>query len=211
MDEARLADPSAVFSEKDWNPVTVDDIHRSKPTAYRASKKLAERAAWDFVQSERPSFDLVTVCPPLVLGPVVHHLASLDAINTSNERVVQLVQGKWKEGIPDTGAAILWVDVRDVARAHVRALEAGDSAAGKRLFVTAGTFSNAEIAAVVRDAFPDLSDRVPGPEVKGGEFPPKDKIYNFDNSATNDILGFKYITLKESISDLVKDIKAFGV
>lgn len=76
----------------------------------------------------------------VVFGPVVHHLASLDSINTSNERIVSLVQGKWKEAVPDTGT-FAWVDVRDVALAHVLALEKPELG-GKRLFTTAGYFSN---------------------------------------------------------------------
>lgn len=210
IDEAHLDDPATVYDEKHWNPVTIDDIHRSKATAYRASKKLAERAAWDFVAAEKPSFDLVTICPPLVLGPVVHHLATLDAINTSNERVVQLVRGEWRESIPDTGAAFLWIDVRDLATAHIRALERPD-AGGRRLFTTAGLFSNSEIASVVRKSFPDLVDRLPGSDVKGGELPPKDKVYSYDNSATNALLGIEWRSLDESITDLVKVLQSFGV
>ncbi|CRJ94736.1 hypothetical protein BN1723_008575 [Verticillium longisporum] len=185
---------------RDWNPVTEADITQSKATAYRASKKLAERAAWDFVDAATPAFDLVTICPPLVLGPVGAHLASLDAINTSNERLVQLLRGAWKTRVADTGAAVLWVDVRDCAAAHLRALEA-PAAAGRRLFTTAGWFSNREIAAVVRENFPELADRLPGPEVEGGEFPPKDKVYGYDNTATNEILGIQWIGLEKSIVD----------
>ncbi|KAM6538528.1 methylglyoxal reductase (NADPH-dependent) gre2 [Fusarium falciforme] len=100
LDEDKFTDPSTTFSEASWNPVTVNDISRSPATAYRASKTLAERAAWDFVATEKPSFDLVTVCPPLVLGPVSKHLATLESINTSNERVVSLLRGGWKDSIP---------------------------------------------------------------------------------------------------------------
>ncbi|KAF5525808.1 Ketoreductase azaE [Colletotrichum aenigma] len=209
IDEAKLADPGTVFSEKYWNPVTVDDIGRSPATAYRASKKLAEKAAWEFVEKEKPGFDLVTVCPPLVLGPVVHHFADLSSINTSNERVVDLVKGKWKEEVAPTGAAYLWIDVRDLALAHIMALEKAE-AGGKRLFTTAGWFSNAEIAEVVRKNFPDLKERLPAPGTKGGEQPPKDKVYGYDDSETAKILGIKWRSLEESISDLVKDLKKFG-
>lgn len=34
---------------------------------YAASKALAERAAWDFVQTETPDFQLTTVCSHLAL------------------------------------------------------------------------------------------------------------------------------------------------
>ncbi len=95
LDEAKMADPATVFTEASWNPVTLADIHRSSATAYRASKTLAERAAWDFVADAASGarFDVVTVCPPLVIGPVAHHLASLASLNTSNARVVDCVSG----------------------------------------------------------------------------------------------------------------------
>lgn len=34
--------------------------------AYRSSKALAERAAWDFQEAHQPSWDLATVNPPLI-------------------------------------------------------------------------------------------------------------------------------------------------
>ncbi len=51
------------------------------------------------------------MCPPLVLGPIVHYLNSLDALNTSNQRVRNMMTGQCKDEIPPTGSFI-WVDVR---------------------------------------------------------------------------------------------------
>lgn len=141
-------------------------------------------------------------------GPVVHHLASLDSINTSNERIVALVQGKWKEnGIPDTGVA-LWVDVRDVAEAHVRAFEKPELG-GQRLFTTAGYFSNREILDAVRKGFPELSDKLPAAGASGGEAPAEDKRFRFDNSATTKATGIQWAPLEKTITDTVKSIKPF--
>lgn len=36
---------------------------------------LAERAAWEFVEKEKPQWDLVTLCPPFVLGPILHQVS----------------------------------------------------------------------------------------------------------------------------------------
>ncbi|ROW17290.1 hypothetical protein VPNG_01284 [Cytospora leucostoma] len=211
LDLSKLSDPNTTFTEKSWNPVTIADIHESPAIAYRASKKLAEEAAWAFVndKSNGAKFDLVTVNPPMVYGPVVHHLASLATINTSNERYVALVQGKWKEAgaIPATGA-FNWVDVRDVAKAHVLAFEKPE-AGGHRLFVTEGYYSNKEILDVVRKNFPDLKDKLPAEDVKGGEFPPKDKIYKFDNSETTKLLGIDWIPFEKSTVDTVKSLLPF--
>lgn len=68
LDASKLSDPSITFSEASWNPVTIADIHESPAVAYRASKTLAEKAAWDFVgdKGNGAKFDLVTVNPPMV-------------------------------------------------------------------------------------------------------------------------------------------------
>lgn len=210
LDAAKLGDPSNTFTEASWNPVTIDDIYNDPATAYRASKKLAEKAAWDFVAdpANGAKFDVVTVNPPMVFGPVVHHLASLDAINTSNERLVSLAKGGWKSGVPASGAALNWVDVRDVAEAHIRAFERPE-AGGHRLFTTEGSFCNRDLLDIARRNFPDLKDKLPGDDVKGGEMPPKDQRYAFDNSETTRLLGIEWIPLEEAIVDTLTSIKAF--
>ena len=82
-------------------------------------------------------------------------------------------------------------------------------AANKRFFVTAGYFSNGEIADIVRDNFPDLKDKVPAKGTKGGEYP-AEGIYKYDNSRTKEILGIQFRSLKESIVDTVKSLQAVG-
>lgn len=210
LDKDKVADPATTFTEASWNPVTLADIHASPADAYRASKKLAERAAWDFVSDggANPGFDLVTINPPMVFGPVVHYLAGLDAINTSNERFVGLVQGRWKEGgIPETGTYI-WTDVRDVALAHVLAFEKPELG-GKRLFVTSGFYCNHEILDVVRKNFPALKDQLPGEDVKGGELPAEDKLFKLDNSETTKALGIKWATIEKTTVDTINSLLPF--
>ena len=43
-------------------------------------------------------------------------------MNTSNQRILEAAQGKFQDEIPDNNLLYLWVDVRDVAAAHVAAL-----------------------------------------------------------------------------------------
>ena len=68
MAEADRPDPDTGFyDESCWsNPDRPEGMG-----AYLKSKTLAERAAWDFLQSlsEDQRFELVTICPTLVLGP----------------------------------------------------------------------------------------------------------------------------------------------
>ncbi|KAL7799785.1 hypothetical protein V8C37DRAFT_91719 [Trichoderma ceciliae] len=210
LSEKHLTDPSTTFTEASWNPDGIADVDRSPATAYRVSKAAAESLAWDFVRREKPSFDLVTVNPPVVFGPVAHSLASLDAVNTSNERIVALLRGDWKTRIGATGPVGLWIDVRDAASAHIKAFEIPE-AGGRRLFTVAGRTSNQEVARIVREGFPEYADKLPGPEVPGGEPAAKDQTFQWDNHVTQELLGIEWISIEKSISDTVRSLKGFGV
>ncbi|KAJ4176882.1 methylglyoxal reductase (NADPH-dependent) gre2 [Fusarium falciforme] len=211
LDEDRLEDPSTVFTEKDWNPVTMDEVNNSKATAYRVSKKFAERAAWDFVAENRTSFDLVTVCPSLVLGPIKHRLPSLDKVNTSNSRMVDLVQGKWKEVIPDAYlAAVYWIDVRDLALTHILGMEKPE-AGGRRLMPLGGRFGNRMIADIVWKHFPELREKLPGPDVPGGSLAPAEQVYRVDNTETKRFLGIEWREFETTIVDCVDSLKPYGI
>ncbi|KAI9371335.1 hypothetical protein BJX61DRAFT_511798 [Aspergillus egyptiacus] len=193
-----------VYSEKNWNSVTWEEGLDPAQT-YRASKTFAEKAAWDFVEKEKPNFNIATINPPLVLGPVVHYLSSLDSINASNTRITRLVRGFEKEAIPPTGV-FLWVDVRDVALAHIRAIEVPEAGA-QRFFVTAGLYANKDIVDIIRDAYPELDDRLP-PKDAASDLP-KD-VYGYDNKKSIQVLGLKYRSLKESVVDTVKTLLEHG-
>lgn len=204
MNEHLMKDGNIVYSESIWNPVTIDQINNSKATAYRASKKLAEKAAWDFVETNKPNFDLATICPPVVFGPVAHHIDSLANINTSNERLVALVRGGWKSEIPPEGV-YFWVDVRDVAKAHIQATLLPE-ASGKRFFTTAGYFYHRKVVSAVATNFPVLKDKLPAEDVKGGVLPPKAELPQYDNSRATKVLGIDWITLEKSIVDTIKSL-----
>ncbi|GAP83645.2 putative NAD dependent epimerase dehydratase [Rosellinia necatrix] len=206
-----LGNPKKTWSEADWNPNTLEDGITGPPgTTYRVSKTLAEKAAWDFVAAEKPNFDIATINPPFVFGPVVHHLSSLADINTSNGNMVALIVGRWKAEIPPTGVH-LWVDVRDVAKAHVAAMER-PAAGGSRFFVTTGYFANKEIVPIVRNAFPQLADKLPEDGVQGGDYPggSVENVYGYDNSKATTVLGIDWIPLEKSVTDTIGSLLAVG-
>jgi nucleoside-diphosphate-sugar epimerase len=97
-----------------------------------------------------------------------------------------------KNALAPTGAFI-WVDVRDVAMAHAKAMELPE-AAGKRFFVTAGYMMNKDIVDCVRRAFPELSSELP-PEDAESDLP-KD-AFRYDNSRSVGILGLEYRSLED--------------
>ena len=69
-----------MFTEADWNEPDVATVRAQGAAApqiskYRASKTLSERAAWDLhaagARSGAIRWDLVTLCPPWVFGPML--------------------------------------------------------------------------------------------------------------------------------------------
>ncbi len=100
-----------------------------------------------------------------------------------------------------------FVDVRDLALAHVLAAEKAE-AGGKRFFVVAGHFCNKEIAEIIGEAFPELKANLPtGDALKPGGYP-EEGTYDFDNSRSRKVLGLTYRPLRECIVDTVKSLQA---
>ena len=193
------------YSEEIWNPVTMEEALANPKVAYRASKTFAEKAAWDFVRIERPNFQVATINPPLVIGPVLPYLVTLDTINTSNERIREMIQGKIQEPLSPTDT-FLWVDVRDVATAHIQAMEL-PGASGKRFFVTKDHISNEDIADCIRKRFSELSSKLPA---KSQTDKPAKRSFGFNNSRSVEVLGLKYRSLNESVTDTVKSLQILG-
>jgi nucleoside-diphosphate-sugar epimerase len=140
----------------------------------------------------------------LVLGPIAHNLASLTALNTSNKRIRDLITGAAKDRCPPTGN-YLYVDVRDLALAHVLAIEKPE-AGGKRFFTVSSHFSNKEIAEIIGQEFPHLKDRLPSGEALAPGDYPADGVYGFDNSRAREILSVPFRPLKESVVDAVPSL-----
>lgn len=187
-----------VYSESLWNQVTYEEGIEDRAKTYRASKTLAERAAWSFMEEEKPGFSLATLCPPYVFGPPIHAPESQAALNTSNAYFAMLMHGGWKQQLPPTGTW-LWVDVRDIALAHVRAMEVPE-AGGKRFFITAGHFDMKEVADIAKKNFPEYADKLPT-ELMSDK---PDSLYGFDNSRSKEILNLEYRALQSSVVDTIK-------
>lgn len=199
------------YDESCWNPITWDEAARDPKAAYRGSKTLSERAAWEFMDREKPNFDLVTINPSLAFGPAAPHLlpGELGSLNTSNSRILDMIQGKMKEKLEPTGF-YTWVDVRDVATAHITALEAPD-AAGKRFLLMAGHHSNKEIAQIIANLSPELREKLPSNlDSIEADIPGPSERYGFSNKRSIDVLGIKYTSLATSVKDTVESLQKLG-
>jgi nucleoside-diphosphate-sugar epimerase len=112
-----------------------------------------------------------------------------------------MVLGRMQEGLAPTAPVFTWVDVRDVAMAHLRALTVLE-AGGNRFYVVGGHFSNKMIADVIRDEFPALRGKLPADAV---DDLPED-VYQFDNMKSRKMLGLEYAKLRECVVDTVQSI-----
>lgn len=204
-----------VFTEEDWN--TRSSLERNP---YYFSKTLAERAAWDFVKEERPAFDLVVINPFLVIGPSL-----MPAINTSNQLFVDLLKGTYP-GVMN----LTWgfVDVRDVAEAHVRALES-PKASGR--YIAAGeTIAMRDVVDLLEENGWSEGHKLPklGLDCAAGDFAvrlssylqPKGvgsylrthvgRVPRYDNTKAQKELGVSFRPAKASILDTMADLVRWG-
>lgn len=168
---------------------------------------FAERAAWDFVRREQPLFELATINCTYTFGPLQRQLrrfGSLGSVNASNQRIRDLVLGRMKGGLPPTAPVFTWVDVRDVALAHVRAMTVPE-AGGRRFYIVGGYFSNKRLADIIRNARPALVAGLP--PVDSADDLPAD-VYQFDNRRSREVLGIQYMSLERSVLDTVDSVLA---
>ena len=158
------------------------------------------------MKEERPNFELATINCTYTFGPLQRNLCRLDDVNTSNQRIRDLILGRMKHRIAPTAPVFTWVDVRDVALAHVRAMTVPE-AAGKRFYVVGGHFSNKRIADIIRVARPELDAELP-PTDAADDLPAD--VYRFDNGRSREVLGIQYRDLETSVLDTVDSMLALA-
>jgi nucleoside-diphosphate-sugar epimerase len=200
------------FSEKDWSNLD------GEIEPYQKSKTLAERAAWEFVETlpEGESLELATICPGYVLGPVIN-----DRQPTSTSLLKMLMEG----AVP--GVARLkfdLVDVRDVSWVHLAAMT-NENAPGKRFLCVGGGVWLSEIARILSDHFRSRGYRIPQIQFPDwfihiyalfnaeARLVAKDvgKDPNFDISQTQEILGWTPLPLEKTLIEMGESLIEFGV
>jgi len=116
-------DYSQVMDETTWSEV-------NNISGYEKSKTLAERAAWDFIR-QHPELELVVINPSAVFGPLLPGCRDIGS-------TVGIVQRIITGGVPAAPrVSVPCVDVRDVAKMHVRAMTLPE-AAGQRFTAISG-------------------------------------------------------------------------
>jgi dihydroflavonol-4-reductase len=138
------------FNEEDWTSLS------AKTPPYQKSKTLAERAAWEFITREGGGLELTTVHPVAVLGPV------LGPDFSHSIRIVQRLMAGMP-GCPKVNSG--FVDVRDVADLHLRAM-LDPSARGERFLAISGhSLWMIELARILKRRLGGAASRVPTREL----------------------------------------------
>ncbi|MED6172987.1 hypothetical protein PIB30_055170 [Stylosanthes scabra] len=129
VDETWFSDPHFSHQLKSWQWYTV-------------SKTLAEEAAWKF--AEKNGIDMVVINPVLVAGPLLQ-----PQVNASVEPILNLINGN---KFPNSSFG--WVNVKDVAEAHIKAYEIA-SACG-RYCLSERVVHYSELARILSSLYPTL-------------------------------------------------------
>jgi nucleoside-diphosphate-sugar epimerase len=128
------------YTEDDWN--TVSKIEEPGG-AYKISKYIAEKTAWEFCSQN--GIEMVSICPALIFGPLLQK-----KINSSMDLIRTYLAGEVSD-IPQF--FIPYVDVRDVARAHILAAET-KKAANQRYICNSGMLEWTKVVEMLRRMFP---------------------------------------------------------
>ncbi|PBK61528.1 D-lactaldehyde dehydrogenase [Armillaria solidipes] len=205
-----------VFSEVDWNEQAVNEVKEKGSSAsfaakYCASKTLAERAAWDFVDKQKAMipWDLSVINPPNVHGPFINEVANPQSLGyATNEWYNIVVSGSMSpEDMATQGHC--WVDVRDLAEAHVRALFV-EAAGGERIIVSAGPYVWQDWLDVANSLSPSPipSHRLPVGVPGAGAGAAYLMSYRADKQAR--ILGLNFRTKADTACDVLTDFERLG-
>ena len=197
---------------------------------YNASKTLSERAAWQFLEDNKPVFDLTVINPDIIIGPMLQPVHGPKNINETNGfAVYNFLNGTYQQiegltfpfyhfvSLQMTRPASflnmlliannsLQVDVRDVSRAHILSLS-NPAASNQRIILVSGLITPQLIINHIRKHFPDLKQRV----IEGNPsqiLPDNADPTGWNTKKSHEIFGkeWTYIDLETSVVDTVKDL-----
>ncbi|KAK6266734.1 hypothetical protein QUC31_017571 [Theobroma cacao] len=177
VDETWFSDPLLCEEGKRW---------------YMLSKTLAEEAAWRFAKDT--GIDMVTIHPGMVFGPFLQ-----PALNSSSEVILNLTKGVHSFPSPTCP----FVDVRDVAYAHIQAFEV-PSACGRYCLV-----ERAVPYSEVQKTLSELHPTVHLNEKYEDHSKPPEQTYQVSKEKAKS-LGISFIPLEVSLRDTVESLKGKG-
>ena len=195
------------FTEDDFND-TSSETHQP----YSYSKVKAEFAAWDLAKQQE-QWQLVVMNPGFIMGP----LLTADTNSESIQFMKDMLSGKFLTGAPHLEFG--FVDVRDVAKAHILALEKDDAKGRYILVERVMDFTN--FAKLIKKLYPG---KYPLPLMKSPKlvlymvgwafgltrkFISRNVGYNIklSNSKSINELGVVYSSFETTIKDMIERMK----
>ncbi|CAH2354477.1 putative NADPH-dependent methylglyoxal reductase Grp2p [[Candida] railenensis] len=188
-------DPNSA-PEDTWNSISYERAKQDTMSAYVGSKAFAEKAAVEFVEKEKPSFSVSSIHPVLVFGPQAYDSEAKGELNITNTFISGLLKLKASEGAELPKSDGRFIDVRDVAAAHLIAIEKPTN--GLRVQVRSGGYTNQTLLNILNKNFPELD------LIKGS---PTENLVGDDSanhSKSREYLGMNYIGLEKSVVDTIK-------
>ncbi|CAN8288304.1 unnamed protein product [Cochlearia groenlandica] len=176
VDESWFADPEYCRASKLW---------------YVLSKTLAENAAWKFAKEN--DLQLVSINPAMVIGPLLQ-----PTLNTSAAAVLSLIKGA--QTFPN--ATFGWVNVKDVANAHIQAFE-NPNAEGRYCLVERVAHYS-EVVNILNDLYPDF--QLPEKCADEKVYFPTYKV----SKEKAESLGVEFVPLEVSIKETVESLRDKG-
>jgi len=187
------------YSEIDWP--NVEDMKM----AYGKSKVLAEKAAWNFVEEQKANnkdcFELAVVHPTLVLGPLLAPSTGASAtrfLNVLNNQI---------DKIPNVYYPTC--DVRDVAKAHLKAAFLPEENGHRHLITSSSQFiPMKQWVDELRKEFEPKGYTFPT-EVEQGESKGQNAI--LDNTRMSSVLGIEATDFSSTIIDMAYSFINLGL
>jgi len=203
------------FTEEEWNDYAINDVKTKGKKSdglskYSASKTIAERAAWELYHKHKASlpWDMVALNPSYIFGPNLHEVAKPEDLNSSSKRWFDLFFNPvFSEEELYTDCA--WIDVRDVAAAHVAALEKAE-AADERIIVSGPPVANQEFIEAAKRAALALGIKNVQTGIKDYNPAKVTKFVSFSPKKRERILGIKIRSVDESVKDSIVNFKERG-
>eukprot|EP01080_Neovahlkampfia_damariscottae_P008586 gene8586-411_t len=180
---------NSIITETDWNTTSTLEEHFGN---YRIGKTKAEKYATKFCHDN--DINMISINPGLVIGEILH---SDFELNFSSEVVLKLLNGSKKQ----VNQSILgFVDVKDVAKAHINAMENEHVCEG-RFILCQQSMKMSDFSKKLKYLYPSYD--IPC-EVDEKKFP----IYSIDGSKCSKILKVEYTSLETSIKETVDSFKS---
>ncbi|XP_072149353.1 cinnamoyl-CoA reductase 1 isoform X1 [Setaria viridis] len=179
---------SEVMDEASWSDV---EFCRSTQNWYCLSKTLAELEAFDY--AKRTGLDVVSVCPSLVIGPLLQ-----STVNASSSVIVDCLEGDREVKLKLRN----FVDVRDVADALLLVYEAPE--ASGRYICDAHARQVSDVVELLKGWYPTYKHATNGRFLQVSDEP-------LFSSKKLEALGWKFRPFEETLRDSVESFREAGV